>query len=137
MHPGRRVTWYGDDTQRSRAIALLNALLGSYGRAGGLYVSQTMKVAPFALPPYPKSAKPRADGGDGQGVDVGAARRIEDGHAVFLSHAPVGRFQRSCPRSKSWTVYSSVTGQPYLPVSYPCAAHCRPISPRTGIPGWP
>lgn len=29
VHPGRHVTWYSDDTQRSRAIALLNALLGS------------------------------------------------------------------------------------------------------------
>ena len=28
VHPGRRVNWYGDDTQRSRGIALLNALLG-------------------------------------------------------------------------------------------------------------
>ncbi|HET9821473.1 MAG TPA: molybdopterin-dependent oxidoreductase [Burkholderiaceae bacterium] len=65
IHPGRRVNWYGDDTQRSRAIALLNALLGSYGRKGGLYVSQGLKVAPYPLPPYPKSDKPRADGGDG------------------------------------------------------------------------
>ena len=29
IHPGRHVTWYGDDTQRVRAIAILNALLGS------------------------------------------------------------------------------------------------------------
>ncbi len=29
VHPGRHVTWYGDDTQRIRAIAILNALLGS------------------------------------------------------------------------------------------------------------
>ncbi|HEX2934749.1 MAG TPA: molybdopterin-dependent oxidoreductase, partial [Bacteroidales bacterium] len=28
VHPGRHVTWYGDDTQRVRAIAILNALLG-------------------------------------------------------------------------------------------------------------
>jgi len=30
IHPGRRVNWYGDDTQRSRAIALLNALMGNW-----------------------------------------------------------------------------------------------------------
>lgn len=35
IHPGRHVTWYGDDTQRSRAIGILNALLGSWGRRGG------------------------------------------------------------------------------------------------------
>jgi len=65
VHPGRRVNWYGDDTQRSRAVALLNALVGSYGRAGGLYVAQSLKVPPYPLPPYPKSERPRADGGDG------------------------------------------------------------------------
>jgi hypothetical protein len=27
VHPGRHVTWYGDDTQRMRAVAILNALL--------------------------------------------------------------------------------------------------------------
>jgi len=64
IHPGRRVNWYGDDTQRSRAIALLTALLGSYGRRGGLFISRGMKVAPYPLPPYPKSDKPRADGAD-------------------------------------------------------------------------
>jgi thiosulfate reductase / polysulfide reductase chain A len=32
VHPGRRVNWNGDDTQRSRAIALLNALLGNWAR---------------------------------------------------------------------------------------------------------
>ncbi|MEP2509466.1 MAG: molybdopterin-dependent oxidoreductase, partial [Reichenbachiella sp.] len=37
VHPGRHVTWYGDDTQRLRAVAILNALLGSWGRRGGFY----------------------------------------------------------------------------------------------------
>jgi thiosulfate reductase / polysulfide reductase chain A len=44
VHPGRRVTWYGDDTQRSRAIAMLNALLGSWGRRGGFYIPSHMAV---------------------------------------------------------------------------------------------
>jgi thiosulfate reductase/polysulfide reductase chain A len=48
VHPGRHVTWYGDDTQRSRAIALLNALLGSWGREGGFYFPDKL-----ALPKYP------------------------------------------------------------------------------------
>ena len=38
VHPGRHVTWYGNDTQRSRAIAILNALLGSWGRKGGFFI---------------------------------------------------------------------------------------------------
>ncbi len=32
MHPGRHATWYGDDAQRSRAIALLNALTWKLGK---------------------------------------------------------------------------------------------------------
>ncbi|MGB9695884.1 MAG: molybdopterin-dependent oxidoreductase [Ignavibacteria bacterium] len=38
IHSGRHTTWYGDDTQRSRAIALLNALFGSWGRKGGIII---------------------------------------------------------------------------------------------------
>jgi thiosulfate reductase/polysulfide reductase chain A len=48
VHPGRHVTWYGDDTQRSRAIAMLNALLGAWGRKGGFYFPEKI-----ALPKYP------------------------------------------------------------------------------------
>ena len=48
IHPGRHVTWYGDDTQRSRAIAILNALLGSWGRRGGFYNPEAVH-----LPEYP------------------------------------------------------------------------------------
>lgn len=53
VHPGRHVTWYGDDAQRSRAIAILNALLGSWGRRGGFYFSDKMKVPEFPSPEYP------------------------------------------------------------------------------------
>ncbi len=54
VHPGRHVTWYGDDTQRSRAIAILNAILGSYGRRGGFYIAEKYKVPKFPAPKYPK-----------------------------------------------------------------------------------
>ena len=55
VHPGRHVTWYGDDTQRVRAIAILNALLGSWGRRGGFY-----RPAKYNLPgvPVPEFKKP-------------------------------------------------------------------------------
>jgi len=49
VHPGRRANWYGDDTQRGRAIAILNALLGTWGRRGGFFLPTAMavpKVAP-------------------------------------------------------------------------------------------
>ncbi len=58
VHPGRHVTWYGDDTQRERAIAILNALLGSWGRKGGFYVQQRVEVPSY---PAPKPPKPKQD----------------------------------------------------------------------------
>ncbi len=54
VHPGRHVTWYGDDTQRSRAGAILNALLGSWGRRGGFYYANKAHVPKYPYPPYPK-----------------------------------------------------------------------------------
>jgi thiosulfate reductase/polysulfide reductase chain A len=66
IHPGRRVVWNGDDTQRSRAVALLNALLGNWGRKGGLYLSAGIKIAPYPLPKPPASDKPKADNPNGE-----------------------------------------------------------------------
>ena len=53
IHPGRHVAWYGDDTQRARAMAILNALLGSWGRRGGFYFKESIKVPKFPHPEYP------------------------------------------------------------------------------------
>ena len=53
VHPGRHVTWYGDDTQRARAVAILNALLGSWGRRGGFYFKESIKVPKYPHPAYP------------------------------------------------------------------------------------
>ena len=59
VHPGRHVTWYGDDSQRSRAIAILNGLLGAWGNRGGFYFKEKIKVPKFPHPPYPH---PKWDG---------------------------------------------------------------------------
>lgn len=56
IHPGRHVTWYGDDTQRLRAVAILNALLGSWGRRGGFYSPEKASVPDYPHPPFPKPA---------------------------------------------------------------------------------
>jgi len=56
VHPGRHVTWYGDDTQRSRAIAILNALLGSWGRRGGFYRPEVFELP---SPPHPEFPEPK------------------------------------------------------------------------------
>jgi thiosulfate reductase/polysulfide reductase chain A len=54
IHPGRHVTWYGDDTQRLRAVAILNALLGSWGRRGGFYNPDYVELPEYPHPPYPQ-----------------------------------------------------------------------------------
>ena len=54
VHPGRHVVWYGDDTQRTRAIAILNALLGSWGRRGGFYFKEKKKIPNYPHPGYPE-----------------------------------------------------------------------------------
>ena len=54
VHPGRHVTWYGDDTQRMRAVAIISALLGSWGKRGG-YINPEK----FALPSYPAPKFPK------------------------------------------------------------------------------
>ena len=61
VHPGRHVTWYGDDTQRSRAIALLNALLGSWGRKGGFYIPHKYSIPKYKYKTYPAPSKPNVD----------------------------------------------------------------------------
>ncbi len=66
VHPGRHAAWYGDDTQRSRAIALLNALLGSWGRKGGFYSPVSMDVPGYPYPAYPKPARGKVDNPGGK-----------------------------------------------------------------------
>lgn len=61
VHPGRRTNWYGDDAQRSRAIALLNALLGSWGRRGGFYTPAILPMPDYPYPDYPEPQKAKVD----------------------------------------------------------------------------
>ena len=57
IHPGRHTTWYGDDTQRLRAVAILNALLGSWGRRGGFYTPDRVSLPQMPKPEFPKPAR--------------------------------------------------------------------------------
>ncbi|MBK8232580.1 MAG: molybdopterin-dependent oxidoreductase [Candidatus Eisenbacteria bacterium] len=61
VHPGRHVTWYGDDAQRSRAVALLNALLGSWGRKGGFFQPAHLSIPAYPYPEYPHSERGKVD----------------------------------------------------------------------------
>lgn len=64
VHPGRRTNWNGDDTQRSRANALLNALLGNWGRKGGFHLRNKMSLAQYPFPEFPPPGKPLVDNPD-------------------------------------------------------------------------
>lgn len=66
IHPGRHVTWYGDDTQRVRAVAILNALLGSWGRRGGFYRSSAVTLPEYPYAAYPKPKRTWRDLTDGK-----------------------------------------------------------------------
>jgi len=98
VHPGRHATWYGDDAQRSRAIALLNALLGSWGRKGGFYAPASMDVPAYPYPPYPESVKGKVD---------------NPGHKYPFATEPLTNGIREATLSgtpypiKGWLVYAS------------------------------
>ncbi len=57
LHPGRFTVWYGDDTQRVRAGAIINALLGNWGQKGAFFNPQKAKVAKYPHAEYPKQNK--------------------------------------------------------------------------------
>ena len=67
IHPGRHTTWYGDDTQRARAMAILAALLGNWGRRGGYIHHTKLSIAPYPAPKFEIHPKPPADKPKGGG----------------------------------------------------------------------
>ena len=50
--PGRHTTWYGNDSQRMRAVFLVNSLLGAYGRHGGMYFNKSPFLESYPHPPF-------------------------------------------------------------------------------------
>jgi thiosulfate reductase / polysulfide reductase chain A len=66
VHPGRHVVWYGDDSQRERALAILNALLGSWGKRGGFYFKESIPVPKYPHPKYPHAHWTWKDNLDGK-----------------------------------------------------------------------
>ncbi|MFH1852598.1 MAG: molybdopterin-dependent oxidoreductase [Candidatus Neomarinimicrobiota bacterium] len=97
VHPGRHVTWYGDDTQRLRAVAILNALLGSWGRRGGFYNPEKVKLPAIKTPPDPKPAKNWRDAFPGQYPLAGLAL------ASGICDATIPAASRDCS-FKGWIV---------------------------------
>ena len=97
VHPGRHTTWYGDDTQRSRAIAMLNALLGSWGREGGFYLPERVKLPKYPLPAYPE---PKSDW---QVAHAGRYPFADQGVTTALIEASIGKDAHY----KAWLVYGT------------------------------
>lgn len=58
VHPGRHVTWDGNDVQRERAIAILGAILGTWGRKGGVYLATKSSFPAMSQADYPVPARP-------------------------------------------------------------------------------
>ncbi len=100
VHPGRHTSWTGDDTQRGRAIAILNALLGSWGRPGGIFLPDKMKVPATTLPPMPTVARKAADTPKGAIFpfqDEGLAHGLRDASIPGTAEYDI----------KGWMVYGS------------------------------
>ena len=98
VHPGRRVNWYGDDTQRSRAIALLSALLGNWGRRGGLSGrrNEVRAVSAAGVP----------EGGQAQGGRPGGAQFPFADEGITTSIRDATLTGKPYP-IKGWFVYST------------------------------
>ena len=63
IHPGRFQVRTGDDTQRVRAIAMLNALLGTWGRKGGFILADSPYIPEYPHPHPPKAERHAVDNG--------------------------------------------------------------------------
>jgi thiosulfate reductase/polysulfide reductase chain A len=100
VHPGRHVTWYGDDTQRVRANAILNALLGSWGRRGGFYAPEKAAVKKYPIPSYPKPKKDWRKAFPGQFPLANLAL------ASGICDATIPTAERDCS-FKGWFVYGT------------------------------
>jgi thiosulfate reductase/polysulfide reductase chain A len=143
LHPGRHVVWYGDDTQRARAMAILVAISGSWGSRGGYYLPQKAhhpsaeEVYP-EMPEYPPLADRRDPGYPfAVGVNVNGIRQATIDGSIkawvvvgtnLITSLPAGRSGSDDLRSGSIRVD-------------PCRwYHCRchrqlplPVHPRTTV----
>lgn len=99
IHPGRHVTWYGNDTQRGRAMAILTALLGAYGRKGGMFLPTKIPQGRIALPPMPEPDRSRAD-------RVGSAYPLASEESQGLTQGLIETTLTANPYPiKAWVVY--------------------------------
>ncbi len=79
--PPRRNARYGLETQATRAIAILNALMGNYGKKGGFFLPLKKRIKGYPHPRYPKARRV-----DGAGVK--SAYPLGDKFEGFLNSLP-------------------------------------------------
>jgi len=101
IHPGRHTTWYGDDTQRERAMAILAALLGSWGRRGGYLSYGKMGLPPFKI----AKAFPHGDKGPADKPKAGGYPIADEILASGLVDASIPG--HAAYDLKAWLVYGS------------------------------
>ncbi len=107
--PGRHVTWYGNDTQRMRAVYIINALLGAYGREGGIYFNKSPYIEAYPHPPFAV-----AGSSGGCSAEPGA-------ESAELPVGPSGKARADGARSKflrgatamQELIEPMITGEPY------------------------
>jgi len=101
IHPGRHVTWYGDDTQRSRAIAILNAILGTWDRRGGFYNPEKVHLPSYPTPPYPKPKRSWKDA-----YPPGKYNLVNEVLSTGICDATIPNPDLSC-HLRGWIVYGT------------------------------
>lgn len=58
IHPGRFAAWDGKDTQRERCLAILSAILGTWGRKGGIYLPTQTGLNKLKGKGFPAPSRP-------------------------------------------------------------------------------
>jgi thiosulfate reductase / polysulfide reductase chain A len=100
VHPGRHVAWYGNDVQRARSMAILSAILGTWGQKGGYFIKSAFPTSYNALN-IPEPRKPQRERADGVGYRFPFAN-VEEGLTQELVKATLT--QKPYP-IKSWMVF--------------------------------
>ena len=126
LPPGRHTVWYGSDTQRMRALYIVNALLGNYGVPGGFYLAKKPYLEKYPHPPFP--LEPAAGGCSGSS---GGSEEVPEG---YKPRADKGKFFAKTTAIQE-LVEPMLSGKPYPIRGLICYGtnlfHSIPNVPRT------
>jgi len=126
LPPSRHTVWYGNDTQRMRALYIVNALLGNYGMPGGFYLAK-----PPYLEKYPHPAFPLEPAAGGCSGSSGGHEEVPEG---FKPRADKDKFFAKTTAIQE-LIEPMLTGQPYPIRGLICYGtnlfHSIPNVPRT------